>query len=356
MQEFYDSLDQNPDGRAYLKLIDRSKSQSLEAKKGHEIHHIHPKSLGGTDETDNLVRLSMYDHCLAHLWLAKVFPCPETYFVLNKLSGKRFERFTEVERITLEEVYQWSKVRSYLRDHLKGSRYSIYSEEGACRRVLKEEVDQWLSRGWKLGVPEKKKLANQEQNVGRVYIHNPDLKQNRMVHREDLQTYLDQGWKLGRYQSTTGEFKGRIPIHYPETDEEKHVWPEKLQSYLDRGWVRGNSKRSSSSRSRVMGGRVRISKGDEGKMVFSEELQTYLDQGWSLGRSESYKERVSGRIIIHKGSRIKRIPLDQFPEWEKDGWTRGIGPKHTKEINGNRRTTKTTAATRSNRDRAEAHQ
>lgn len=328
VREFYDSLNQSSDGRAYLELINKNKGQSLKAKKGHEIHHIHPKSLGGTDEGNNLVRLTMYDHCLAHLWLAKVFPCPETYYVLNKLSGKRFERFTEVEQITLEEIYQWSKTRSYLRDHLKGSRYSVYNDEGVCRRILKEEADTWLSQGWKLGVPEEKKLANRLQNVDRIYVYSPEAKQSRMVHKEDLQTYLDQGWKLGRYQSTTGEFKGRIPIHNPETDEEKHVWPDKLQPYLDSGWVQGNSKRSSDSRSRVMGGRIRISKGDVGKMVFPEELQSYLDQGWTLGRSESYKKRVSGRMIIHRGIQIKRIPLEQFSEWEKDGWERGMGPKN----------------------------
>jgi len=38
-----------------------------------ERHHITPKSLGGTDNADNLIRLTPEDHYFAHLLLAKVY-------------------------------------------------------------------------------------------------------------------------------------------------------------------------------------------------------------------------------------------------------------------------------------------
>ena len=37
-----------------------------------ERHHIVPKSLGGTDEPANLIRLTAEDHFFAHLLLAKI--------------------------------------------------------------------------------------------------------------------------------------------------------------------------------------------------------------------------------------------------------------------------------------------
>lgn len=36
-----------------------------------ERHHIKPRSLGGTDEPDNLINLTAEDHYFAHLLLAK---------------------------------------------------------------------------------------------------------------------------------------------------------------------------------------------------------------------------------------------------------------------------------------------
>ena len=39
-----------------------------------EIHHIIPKSLGGKDSKDNLVKLSAKEHFIAHRLLAKIYP------------------------------------------------------------------------------------------------------------------------------------------------------------------------------------------------------------------------------------------------------------------------------------------
>lgn len=38
-----------------------------------ELHHIVPKSEGGTDNTDNLVNLTAREHYIAHLLLAKIY-------------------------------------------------------------------------------------------------------------------------------------------------------------------------------------------------------------------------------------------------------------------------------------------
>ena len=39
-----------------------------------EIHHIIPKSLGGSDDPSNLVALTPKEHCLAHMLLLKIYP------------------------------------------------------------------------------------------------------------------------------------------------------------------------------------------------------------------------------------------------------------------------------------------
>lgn len=42
------------------------------APKGYEHHHIIPKSLGGTDDPENIISLALEDHWFAHCLLAKI--------------------------------------------------------------------------------------------------------------------------------------------------------------------------------------------------------------------------------------------------------------------------------------------
>jgi stress-induced morphogen len=55
----------------YLKFIDSCKNQKIEGY--YEKHHIIPRSLGGTDEATNLVKLNARQHFIAHLMLSKMF-------------------------------------------------------------------------------------------------------------------------------------------------------------------------------------------------------------------------------------------------------------------------------------------
>lgn len=64
--------------RVYNQLIDRAKNRILEGYS--EKHHIIPKCLGGTDDTENLVRLTAEEHYVAHQLLVKIYP--DNYLLL----------------------------------------------------------------------------------------------------------------------------------------------------------------------------------------------------------------------------------------------------------------------------------
>ncbi len=58
--------------RIYVQFIEDRKSRPI--PDGYtERHHIKPKSMGGTNSPDNLIRLTPEDHYFAHLLLAKVY-------------------------------------------------------------------------------------------------------------------------------------------------------------------------------------------------------------------------------------------------------------------------------------------
>lgn len=59
--------------RIYDQLIEKRRNDPLPDDVYGEVHHIIPKSEGGTDDPDNLVRLSAREHYVAHLLLAKIY-------------------------------------------------------------------------------------------------------------------------------------------------------------------------------------------------------------------------------------------------------------------------------------------
>lgn len=59
----------------YDKLIDNAKQQSyIDEKTYYEKHHIIPKSLGGGNDADNIVKLTARDHIIAHILLTIIYP------------------------------------------------------------------------------------------------------------------------------------------------------------------------------------------------------------------------------------------------------------------------------------------
>ena len=58
--------------RIYTNIVERAKSRQLEGYC--EKHHIIPRCLGGTDDEDNLVKLTYREHFLCHKLLCKMYP------------------------------------------------------------------------------------------------------------------------------------------------------------------------------------------------------------------------------------------------------------------------------------------
>ena len=59
--------------RTYQLLIDKRRNNPLPDGEYGEVHHIVPKSEGGSDEPDNLVKLTAREHYVAHLLLARIY-------------------------------------------------------------------------------------------------------------------------------------------------------------------------------------------------------------------------------------------------------------------------------------------
>lgn len=60
--------------KTYITLIEKGKNRELVKEKGYEIHHIIPKSVGGSNNQSNLVKLTYREHFIAHVLLTKLYP------------------------------------------------------------------------------------------------------------------------------------------------------------------------------------------------------------------------------------------------------------------------------------------
>ena len=63
---------QNKYTHCYYNIVNRAKARSTVGY--FERHHIIPKSLGGTNDVDNLVNLTAREHFICHWLLTKMLP------------------------------------------------------------------------------------------------------------------------------------------------------------------------------------------------------------------------------------------------------------------------------------------
>lgn len=124
-----------------------------------EYHHIIPKSLGGDDTSNNLVKLTGREHFICHYLLAKMYPYEsiEWYkmnhaFIIMKSNGATHKRYFN-SRLYEALKINFSKVMKHLQS------------------------------------------GNNNSQFGSFWIYNPELKENKKIYNEKD---IPDGWYVGR--------------------------------------------------------------------------------------------------------------------------------------------------------------
>lgn len=87
----------------YYQIIDNRKENPHPNEMYTERHHIIPKSFGGSDRNENLVRLSAREHFLVHWLLVKMCSNKDHAIKMNHALLRLMSASTALEK------YQWSK-------------------------------------------------------------------------------------------------------------------------------------------------------------------------------------------------------------------------------------------------------
>lgn len=114
----------------------------------YEIHHIIPKCIGGSNEPDNLVKLTAREHAIAHLLLSNMYPdnlgLSYAAQTMNKSGSKSLEKIRK-RTIELSVSFHTGRKRSKetclkISNSLKGKRLGIKFTEEHKQNISKGKM------------------------------------------------------------------------------------------------------------------------------------------------------------------------------------------------------------------------
>ena len=231
---FVEQLRATKEGRMYLDIVSSCKDRNLRKERGFEFHHIQPKALGGSNDKENLVKVSTFDHCRLHALLAIALPCSPTLKAITRISAGQIQKLSDLEKTTLEEVYEWSKLRNLglhapvsfeTRKKMSESRKGIQLSEETKQKLREVNLGKVMSEEIRKKIRES--VTRSKAAIKRVYV-NRDGK-SKAVPVDDLQEYLDSGWKRGWSKEDLASRPSKLG--HPVSQETKNKIRESLTGH-----------------------------------------------------------------------------------------------------------------------------
>lgn len=112
----------------YEKFIYTRQKRSLDESNIIEIHHILPRCLGGSDDSNNLIKLTAREHFLAHLLLHRAYP---NHIGLKKALAAMFkgDKRQQLNRSFNSRFYQLIKEKVYAKCPSKKDLEEMYLKD-----------------------------------------------------------------------------------------------------------------------------------------------------------------------------------------------------------------------------------
>lgn len=144
--------------RIYNNIISNRKQNPLTEGYG-ETHHIVPRSLGGTDNKNNLVRLTAREHFVCHCLLSKMYE---------------------------KESFEWYKMNHAL--------MMMKTRSASQQRYFNSHLYEYFKENFS-SVMSKSQTGNNNSQHGTRWIHSLTERKSRKIPKQDP---IPKGWKEGR--------------------------------------------------------------------------------------------------------------------------------------------------------------
>ena len=201
---------QNKYTKCYYNIIDRAKSRDLSKETYTEKHHIIPKSLGGLNNKDNLVKLTAKEHRLAHILLPRMTIDPlhtksMWYALWMMLRTKNVNQQRKISKGSAFEIAKIKVAENSSQLH-KGKTVSKETREKLSKSCQGRPSP---NKGKAMSEEQKQKMSATIKKNGRVI--SPETVAKILKSRKDYQHSEETKQKISNSN------KGRIVIHTEET-------------------------------------------------------------------------------------------------------------------------------------------
>lgn len=193
--------------KVYNKLINKRKLDVI--TEGYcEKHHIVMKSMGGSNDKSNIVKLTAREHYIAHLLLHRIHQCSKTAYALWRMQCRDEE--SNKGYIINSRMYEWAR----------------------------KEFCKYMSREMKI-----KARGKRNSQYGTMWICNIELKKNKKISKNEE---IPDGWEKGRNKwnllDDSKSVRTKLESHIPITNgvDNKYLYYED-QLPIPQGWTRGTT-------------------------------------------------------------------------------------------------------------------
>lgn len=193
----------------YYKIIEKAKKETENGNRhvGYfEKHHILPKSLGGSNDKNNLVKLTAREHFICHWLLVKIYDVGtnERYKMIcafwrmkNRRSKYHKEHYINsraYEALRIEFAKSISKLTSVLqkgnRNSQFGTKWYTNRNTGECKKFKEKPIEEFWIKG--------RNLFHGE--FSNIKLHNNSLIKNKEVRLNKAKLYWNE-FHSGNYTS-----------------------------------------------------------------------------------------------------------------------------------------------------------
>jgi hypothetical protein len=178
-------------------IIAKAKNRTLEGYK--EVHHIIPKSCGGTNDKSNLISLAAREHYIIHMLLP--------FCVIKKYRFKMIKGFMymNVNPKTTQRFYKinarmYQKFRTEFGLMLKGTKLSEKTKAKMRERKVSEKTKAKIKYARQFQICSDEQRKNYSKIYSNLIWVNKENKSKRIKKELKFQ-YLNNGYKLGRDMS-----------------------------------------------------------------------------------------------------------------------------------------------------------
>ena len=165
--------------KLYYKHIENCKNQKIEEGKICHKHHILPKSSGGNDNKDNLIKLTYSQHVFAHFILYKWKPTNNNWISYRLMSGINESKKQAIEELKIQKIKESKNNKKWPSKLIEKRRQTVInnianlSEEDFYKRFIEKMEG---SNHPMYGKKRPGELAgNYGKNKGQYILFTPDM-------------------------------------------------------------------------------------------------------------------------------------------------------------------------------------